>query len=321
MSNKLLFGRVIDVSVDNGKQKGRYTNSDLHIEFEVPFDDDPKPNISKINIFNLSRNSIAQIKKNSNITLTAGYKTDGTGVILQGKCTRCMTYKNGTETITEITIKEGHDYSGIKVDSKLADPSKKYYVKKRVKLDKPVVVKYKDKQGRTRTKTTSYKTIQVAKYKKQVMRKSFAKGTKASTIIRWCANALGMKLAELNLPRDKVYKSGYIVSGRIEDKMEEVVKNCGASMYYRRGRMVIRSIKAGDDERFIANASTGLISAEEYEDEDGKKGYTLVMLLQFRITTASIITVQSERCRGQFRVKSGRHYFDGNDFFTEVVVF
>ncbi|MED4933988.1 phage protein [Heyndrickxia coagulans] len=296
-TSPLLYGRIIKVTIDAPGGHLTFTNDDLEVRFEVNFDDDEKPNISTVQVYNLTNQTINKIQKNQNITVVAGYKSDY-GVLTEGKITSVATKYSGVDKITTITFKEGTDYSGIKVTPDVADPAKKYYVKKRIK-------------GRT---------VKVAKYRKQTMQITFKNGTTAKQIITKLTKILGIKLAELSLPRNKVYKNGYKVNGQIENNLVEVVKDCGASMYWRRGRMVIRSIKAGDDERFSLNESTGLIESPESFDDDDGKGYTVRCLLQHRITTASIIQLKSSTANGTFRVRSGKHYYDGSDFLSEFEV-
>lgn len=79
MSDKL-FGRVIRVKVGSLT----FTNDNLEIRFSVPFDDDPKPNVSKVEIFNLSNDTINRIKRGDTCTIEAGYRGD-VGVIAKGK--------------------------------------------------------------------------------------------------------------------------------------------------------------------------------------------------------------------------------------------
>ncbi|BBP87494.1 hypothetical protein BsIDN1_11120 [Bacillus safensis] len=192
------------------------------------------------------------------MTVQAGYKSDY-GVLAIGKVTKVLTKRTGVDKITSIFMKEGDDYSHIKVDQNTADAPVKYYVNKRYKLKKPLKVEkkvYKLKSGKTSvrksTRTIKYKTVREAKYRKQSMKITLKKkGTTARTIIKRLIRILDIKLAKLSLPRNKVYKKkGYTVTGSIEKKLEEVVHDCGASLYYRRGRLVIRSITGGDDERF-----------------------------------------------------------------------
>ncbi|MFB8733912.1 hypothetical protein ACEQPO_08140 [Bacillus sp. SL00103] len=86
-------------------------------------------------------------------------------------------------------------------------------------------------------------------------------------------------------------------------KLEEVVHDCGASLYYRRGRLVIRSITEGDDERFELKESTGLLDSPEAFEDEKLKGYWLNAYCKDRITTASIIIIKSKTANGKYRVK------------------
>lgn len=315
----LLFGRVIKATIQTSNGYLKLSNNDLELHFEVPFDDDAKPNLSQLKIYNLTKTTISRIKKNQNVSLTAGYKDDY-GLLVEGKIASVLTKYEGVDKATTVTFKEGTDYSRIKVTKDVADPAKKYFVRKRVKLQKPIKTTTVGKNGRKYTHTTTYKTIQVPKYRKQTMQITFAKGTTGKQIITKLTKILGIKLAEFELPRNKVYKNGYKVTGQIEDDLATVVKDCGASMYWRRGKMVIRSIEKGNDEKFVLSESTGLIEPPEQFEDDNEKGYTVRCLLQHRITVASIIQIKSSTCNGTFRVRSGKHYHDGNEFLTEFEV-
>ncbi|MEK4883484.1 hypothetical protein NST81_01965 [Bacillus sp. FSL W8-0223] len=296
-TSPLLYGRIIKVTIDAPGGHLTFTNDDLEVRFEVNFDDDAKPNISTVQVYNLTNQTINKIQKNQNITVVAGYKSDY-GVLTEGKITSVITKYSGVDKVTTITFKEGTDYSGIKVTPDVADPAEKYYVKKKV----------------------NGKTVKVAKYRKQTMQITFKNGVRASQIIKRLTSILGIKLATFSLPRDKVYKSGYKVTGLIENNLETVVKDCGASMYWRRGKMVIRSIEVGNDERFTLSEETGLIEPPEQFEDDEQNGYTVRCLLQHRITTASIITIKSSTANGTYRVRSGKHYYDGTDFLSEFEV-
>ena len=113
-------------------------NSDeLDFEFTVPFDDNLEAKEVDITVYNLSSNTINNLKRNAAITIEAGYKDD-TGVIFDGfidnvktryedvdkvttiTCWDCV----GTETITNVTYKENTKASTILKDliSKLKIP-------------------------------------------------------------------------------------------------------------------------------------------------------------------------------------------------------
>ncbi|WP_419882796.1 phage protein [Peribacillus sp. B-H-3] len=279
MSSNLL-SRVIKVSV-KGNNSTTFTNDDLEIQFEVPFDDDAKPNESLIEIYNLSDDSIHRMARADTCTVQSGSKTDY-GVLSIGKISRILTRREGVDKITAIYSLEGEDFSRIKVTAKTADPAKKG--------------------------------------KKQTLHISFKAGTHASTIIKKLCSILGIKLALMKLPKDVVYKKGYNVTGQILNNLEDVVKDCGAVMYHRRGSLFIRSLKEGNDESFTLNELTGLIGSPEPFEEDGVKGFKVKALLQHRITTASIITIKSKTANGKYRVRKGTHSFNGSEYLTEIEV-
>lgn len=286
------FGRVKRVTFDSGIYKATYKSDGdegLEIRFEVPFDDDPKPNMTEIEIFNLSRDSTSKIKRGVRCTLEAGYVGD-VGVLSSGIVSRVLTRREGVDKITRVFVMEGDDYSRIKVTAKTADPAEKYTSGKKKGQDK-----------------------------KQKIQIAFKKGTKGSTIINKLVKVLGIKLAaKPELVRDKVYKKGYTVTGLILNNLEEVVRDCGSIIHYRRGRLVIRPLKQGFDERFTLSNETGLIASPEPYDDDKERGYKAKMLLQHRITVASIIQVKSSTAKGRFRAVRGKHVATRDDFFTEM---
>lgn len=314
-----LFGRVTKVTIDTGKGHLKFDGEELEIRFEVPFDDDSVPNVSTVQIFNLTTTTINRLKKGQNVVLVAGYRNDN-GVLVEAKITKVISRYEGPDKITTITMKEGTDFSGVQVTPQTADAAKKYVVKKRVKLAKPVKTTTVGKNGRKYTKTVTTKTVNVTKTRKQTMNITFANGTTGMTIIKRLTAILGAKPAEINLPKNKVYKTGFKVTGKIESKLVTVVKDCGAAMYWRKGKMVIRSIEVGNDERFVLKEETGLLEPPaEYEDED-VKGYQVRCLLQHRISTASIITLESKTAKGKFRARKGKHSCDGSNFETNFEV-
>lgn len=73
----------------------------LDVEFEVPFDDDMEPNEASITVYNLSDNTIKQLKKDAEISITAGYKGD-TGVLFKGYISKVQTSRDGADRVTTI---------------------------------------------------------------------------------------------------------------------------------------------------------------------------------------------------------------------------
>lgn len=73
----------------------------LDVEFDVPFDDDMEPNEAEITVYNLSDNTIKQLKNKAAISIEAGYKGD-TGVLFNGFISEVKTKRDGADRVTTI---------------------------------------------------------------------------------------------------------------------------------------------------------------------------------------------------------------------------
>ncbi len=91
------FKHSIVIETGNVKIK----NTDLDFEFTIPFDDDTEANEAEIIIYNLTNTTINNIKRNAQITITAGYGTD-TGVIFSGYISNKKTVNEDCDKITTI---------------------------------------------------------------------------------------------------------------------------------------------------------------------------------------------------------------------------
>lgn len=261
-----LFGRYTELKTGNVT----INSKNLTVEFEVPFDDDMEPNESKITIYNLSQNTINQIKYKQNITLNAGYKKDH-GVLLSGYISKVENVRDVPDLKTIIHV----------LDTKSFDA-------------------------------------------KKTIKKSYKQNIKASHILKDLTASLGLKVAVFKLPQDKTYTKGYSVSGEVIETLNNIAKDCGASVYINKGQLYIRSLKEGDDSRFKLTADTGLIDSPEPFEEEEKgvivKGFKVKCLLQHRMTTASIVEINSKTANGKYRVRKGRHLWNGDSFYTEMEV-
>lgn len=257
------FKRVVEVSVA-GKT---FTSKYLHIEFDVPFDDDASPNESIVRIYNLTQDTISRIKRNDVLTINAGYEGD-VGLLLSGRVSYVSTRKEGPDKVTTIYVLDGPDLAGMKIEEK-----------------------------------------------------AYAPGVTGRTILNDLIPMLKVPIGAIRLPTNKVYLEGYTVSGSIVDHCEEVARDCGAAFYINRGKLYVRPLTDGDDARFVLRSDTGLIGSPEYfEEDDGMKGYHIECLLQHRITTASIIDLQSKFVKGRFRVRRGSHICNMDTFMTTAEV-
>lgn len=93
------FGRVTEIITSDLKM----SSETLEIEFSIPFDDDPDPNISEIVVYNLSDTTLSKLKKGVKVTMNAGYKSDK-GVILSGFISKVASEKGGADRATKISV-------------------------------------------------------------------------------------------------------------------------------------------------------------------------------------------------------------------------
>lgn len=93
-----VFGSVAIVKCG----KVTINSNDIDLEFSIPFDDDMEPNEAELIIYNLSDSTINKLKKDSKITIEAGYEGD-TGVVFDGYISKTKTKRDGVERTTTLT--------------------------------------------------------------------------------------------------------------------------------------------------------------------------------------------------------------------------
>jgi len=98
------FGQKIVIKCGNATIQ----NSSVDIEFTIPFDDDTEANEAEIIFYNLSKTTIEQFKRNSVITVEAGYQSD-TGLIFSGRVSSVKTKYDTVDKKT--TVKAVDDVS------------------------------------------------------------------------------------------------------------------------------------------------------------------------------------------------------------------
>lgn len=248
------------------------SNEELDCEFDIPFDDDTEADEAEIIVYNLSDLTVQNIKRDSPLTVTAGYGSD-TGVIFTGTISKARSYYSGEDRVTEIFA---IDREGVK-ERELKDDI------------------------------------------------SYAGGTPASRILQDLVGQVGLPVAVFAPKRDYVYKDKATVNGGLMDNIRKFAQVCGVSAYICKGQVYVRSVLEGDALDFSLSADTGLLELSEFEEElaaedfvDTVHGYEVTMLLQHRVTTASLLRISSRNVSGAYRVREGCHTYDGTDFLTKV---
>ncbi len=164
----------------------------------------------------------------------------------------------------------------------------------------------------------------------KVKAKTYKKKTKAKKILKDLLKQTKTPIAVFKPVKDYVYKDEQKVSGDLYENITKYADVCGISVYVNKGKIYARKMAIGDDVNFTVSVSTGMINtpssfSETITSDSGKqhiKGYEVEMLLQHRITTASIIRLKSKNAKnGKYRVKSGTHSFDSSGATTTVKVY
>lgn len=177
-------------------------------------------------------------------------------------------------------------------------------------------------------KVTTIKAIDSMKLKEKTMHSiTFAKGTKASTMLKKLLKVAKLTVADFSIKRDYTYKDEETVDGKLMENIERLAGICGVSAYIHKGKVYVRPLTKGDNTHFTVSDETGLISIEEFEEKETNEkykdkisGYTVKMLLQHKMQTASIVKIKSQEVKGTFRVREGKHEYDGSEFTTTVKV-
>lgn len=100
------FGRVAEVMTENMK----FSMNDFNIEATIPFDNDALPNEAEIKIWNLSKDSMNNIKRGKVLMMNAGYRDDF-GVVLHGFISSVKTERDGVDKVTVIHVLDSEDLS------------------------------------------------------------------------------------------------------------------------------------------------------------------------------------------------------------------
>ena len=178
-----------------------------------------------------------------------------------------------------------------------------------------------------RDRVTTIKAVDDVKLKERDIESiSFNAGVKASYILKTLVGKLKLPIAVFKTRRDHTYTEAVTVSGGLMGNIKQYAEVCGVSAYINKRKVYVRHLEDGDNLGFTVNMDTGLIdSPEEFTEEinnedytETVKGVTFKMLLEHRITTASIINLKSRDFSGKYRVREGKHVCNESDFYTEI---
>lgn len=158
-----------------------------------------------------------------------------------------------------------------------------------------------------------------AKWLSARVNRSWRQGVRASHVARDIIDLLGLRLGRLQLPYDVQYPTGKAFSTSAKAALEEIAADTGAKLHVTREAIYL--VPPGDWQRIgvYLSAETGLIESPQPSSQ--KPGaYRIRTLLQHRITTDTMVEIESRTARGQYRVAEGRHKSSLQEHVTEALV-
>lgn len=275
--------RDIDV-LAGGKKFQSLGKNGLDIELDISFSEDKEPDVSEVTIYNLSDDSINQIKKGGYCIVNAGYKHMGNkGNVLTGDIEDVITTWQGLDKETKIKVSDGGQ------KWRKAKMSTTY------------------KEG-TKASTIMNDAIGIMGYQiVEVSPKIDIVYKLGKTVNGFCSDILKM------LVKDTVSKM-YINKNRITIRDQMIGTATGFVLSPETGLIGYPTLNKDD---------TGDKNGEVLRDEQKKKNeqekkiWDVSCLLNPKIETDSIIMIKSKILSGSFRVIKGKHT---KDFETVITV-
>lgn len=276
---------IRDIEVLAGQKKFESLGDNaLEIEFDINFSDKEEPDVSEITIYNLSDETISDIKRDGYIYVNAGYKElENKANILTGEIEDIETSWSGLDKITKIKVSDGaKKWRTVEVNKTYQNGSSASFIM------------------RDLCNLLGYEIVAI----EPVEDIAYPLG---KTVKGLASDALSQ------LVKDTKSKM-FINKDRIVIRDENVGYDSGFILNVESG--LIGSPTLNKDE-------SGDKTDKKESDKDKKKNketkqsWKVVSLLNPRLETDSVIKVESKSLNGTFRVKSGKHT---KDFNTEMEV-
>nr|WP_072537080.1 hypothetical protein [Anaerococcus mediterraneensis] len=267
-----------------GKRFESLGENGLTISFDINFSDGKEPDVSEVVIYNLSDDSINQIKKDGYCIVNAGYKKLGNkGNILSGDIEEVTTTWQGLDKETKIKVTDG----GKKW--RKAKISKTYKENTKASLIMRDVINI-----------MGYEIVEIKPKKDKVYKLG-------KTINGFCSDVLKM------LVKDTESKM-FVNKNRIVIRDQEKGFETGFVLSPESGLIGSPILNKDDTGDKSSDVST---DKEKKENKKEKKTWEVRSLLNPKIETDSLIMIKSKVLDGKYRVIKGKHT---KDFETVITV-
>lgn len=279
------------------------------------------------------------------------------GLLTEGQVSSITnnTYDSADKSFS-FNIKDGADYSGIKeikvksttaVRSASAQKSVTQLISKYKQSQSTKLAKWKKTHPKATSKQLrSYKATlatEMSAYRKRVQQKytkqkatasktkkttskvkykplTFAKGTKASSIIKALAKKAGIKIYGMKLVNDKAYTKGYTASSKPYTAIKSIAKACDTPITRPHGQLYICDPSTKKKTNVYIQESTGMIGQPEKQDDSDDKltHYQVVVMLRRSLVAGAIFHLKSLSYTGWVIVNSAQ-WDISDDTFTNTL--
>lgn len=267
-----------------GKKFESLGENGLTIDFDINFSDGKEPDVSEVTIYNLSDDSINQIKKDGYCLVNAGYKSLGNkGNILSGDIEEVTTIWQGLDKLTKIKVTDGgKKWRKSKISKTYKENTKASLIMRDV------------------VNVMGYEIVEIKPKKDKVYKLG-------KTINGFCSDILKM------LVKDTESKM-FVNKNRITIRDQEKGFETGFVLSPDSGLIGSPSLNRDDTGDKASDVSTD--NAKKANQKE-KKTWEVTCLLNPKIETDSIIMIKSKNLSGKFRVIKGKHT---KDFETVITV-
>lgn len=258
-------------------------SSELDFEFDISFDDNLESDEGEITVYNLSNNTINQLKVDSSISIEAGYEGD-TGIVFKGFITKVSTKRDNADKVTtikiidaiqDLSIDEGYTGTPSVILKNLIN---EFCRKKR--LSTGLIKAERNTTGNDDNGVTA--------------------GDSLATAIKTYSNACGVST---------FIRNGTVYSCKINKISNDTTFNISEE-----------TGMIGSPSPFEEKSKVENYENPEEDFEDTIKGYDIEMLLQHRASVGAIVNLTSEQYSGKYYIKSGNHRFNESECITTIRV-
>ena len=267
-----------------GKKFESLGKNGLDIDLDINFSDGKDPDVSEVTIYNLSDDSINQIKKDGYCIVNAGYKHMGNkGNVLSGDIEEVTTTWQGLDKETKIKVTDG---------------GKKW---RKAKISKT----YKEN---TKASVIMRDVINIMGYEIVELKPKKDKAYKlGKTVNGFCSDILKMLVKDTE-SKMFINKNRIIIRDQEKGTKTDFVLSSETGLI---GSPTLNRDNTGD--------KAGGVSSDKAkkENKEEKKTWEVKCLLNPKIETDSLIMIKSKVLNGKFRVIKGKHT---KDFETVLTV-